>query len=161
MPARIKWSDEDLAEVRRLRLCHLTNAEIGARFGVSSGTISRLVSERKLLTPEKIREIQSDKLRDRKASEATLKRMAKASRQVWKRPGYRARVSAHLRSLVPSDERREALKQKHDEKRGFDVPDHLRAEYEFLRKTKVLTAREAGEVLGLVAPAGGLEARAA
>lgn len=150
MPARIKWSDEDLAEVRRLRLCHLTNAEIGARFGVSSGTISRLVSEHKLLTPEKIREIVGARQLGTKACPKKLARMAKASRQVWKRPDYRARVSAHLRSLVPSDERREALKQKHDEKRGFDVPDNLRAEYDFLRKTKVLTAWEAGQVLGLV-----------
>ncbi len=35
-------------------------------------------------------------------------------------------------------------------KRGFDVPPHLRAEYEALRKSKRLSAQEAGRVLGLL-----------
>lgn len=35
-------------------------------------------------------------------------------------------------------------------RRGFDVPHQLWPEYQRLRKTKKLTAREAGQVLGLV-----------
>ena len=35
-------------------------------------------------------------------------------------------------------------------RRGFDVPLHLWSEYTRLRKSKKLSAREAGEVLGLV-----------
>ena len=35
-------------------------------------------------------------------------------------------------------------------RRGFDVPQHLWPEYRWLRKAKKLSAREAGQVLGLV-----------
>lgn len=35
-------------------------------------------------------------------------------------------------------------------RRGFDVPQHLWRDYQMLRKSKKLSAREAGEVLGLV-----------
>lgn len=35
-------------------------------------------------------------------------------------------------------------------RRGFDVPAHLWKEYQFLRNTKCLSAREAGLALGLV-----------
>ncbi len=35
-------------------------------------------------------------------------------------------------------------------RRGFDVPQHLWPQYRWLRKSKKLSAREAGEALGLV-----------
>ena len=35
-------------------------------------------------------------------------------------------------------------------RRGFDVPQRLWAEYQWLRKSKKMSAREAGQVLGLV-----------
>lgn len=44
----------------------------------------------------------------------------------------------------------EATKAMHDKRRGFKIPDRLRAEYDRLVNSKKIKAREAGRMLGLI-----------
>lgn len=82
-----------------------------------------------------------EKLRDNfiklKADPAFEEKRARKCREKQKEMTVRMKVNAIITAR---------------KRRGFDVPHHLWPEYQRLRKSKKLSAREAGEVLGLVRP---------
>jgi hypothetical protein len=65
-------------------------------------------------------------------------------------PAIKEKRIAALRRKFADPAYRQTLKRAQDKRRGFRVPAHKKAEYDFLRITKKLNAREAGQMLGLI-----------
>jgi hypothetical protein len=65
-------------------------------------------------------------------------------------PAIKERRVAALRKRFADPAYRKTLARAQDKRRGFRIPAHKRAEYDFLRITKKFTAREAGQMLGLI-----------
>lgn len=65
-------------------------------------------------------------------------------------PAIKEKRIAALRQRFADPAYRETLVRAQDKRRGFRVPQSKRAEYDFLRISKKFTAREAGQMLGLI-----------
>lgn len=151
MPKRCGWTPEQLAEIRRLRRCLFTNAEIGERFGVSGNSIAYVVRTRGLVTPEEANEQKSARMRGKPLPERSKRKMAKARREQWRtdpkfitrRAEASARFSAGYAKEIGD---RGRLTQRG----GIVVPEHMQADWRNLIYVKKLNSREAGAILGLV-----------
>ena len=83
MPAR-KWSDADLAEMRRLRLCMFTNAEIAGRFGVSYNVVTNLMRIYKIISPEEATDLRSRRMTGSKMPAKTRKRVSEVRKRQFR-----------------------------------------------------------------------------
>lgn len=65
-------------------------------------------------------------------------------------PAIREKRMSGLKKKWADPEYRKKMSQAYDKRRGFRIPPQKRAEYDFLRISKKCTAREAGQMLGLI-----------
>ncbi|MCD1645278.1 hypothetical protein [Aurantimonas coralicida] len=152
MPAR-KWSDEDLDEMRRLRLCTFTNAEVAERFGVSINVITNLMRIYKLVSVEEATDLRRRRMTGSKMPKQTRKRLSATRKRQFREDPRFIELRNRLSEEFKSGRGAELARLNRRAARGFDIPAELQAEYDFLVYRKSLTSREAGEVLGLIAPA--------
>jgi hypothetical protein len=139
------WTPERVADLRRFYNLEWTSEQIAAHFGKSVNSIRKAVYANKITSRERHAFIQARRMKGRKDSAATRAKKAEAMRAKHQNPETRAKLRAAGALACLKDDRRKAWATR----RGFDVPDHLRGEYDVLRR-KHFSAREAGEMLGLV-----------
>lgn len=151
--ARRNWTPDDLAEIRRRWRIGFTYAEIATHFGVSRQSVVLTVRRYGLISPGEARSAAAKRSRGVPKSLEHKRKLAAMQRSKWT-PERRAKTSEIVKARRATDEGRaeiqRALQIVARNKRGFDVPDHLRDEYRFLRRNKNIPAREAGAIIGLI-----------
>jgi len=146
----IRYDDETRAEIRRLARCLFTYQEIGDRLGTTAAGIASAIKRYRILTTEETREIKSRRMTGNRISKAQRKLLSERQRRLWSNPEYRARAIAKMTAASTTPEAMRRRRQVAAKRRGFAVPEHLRDDYNFLRRDMWIPAREAARMLGIL-----------
>jgi hypothetical protein len=151
--ARTSWTDERLAELRRLMNYHLSYEEIGARLGCTPNAAKCTAYKYGWTGHGRSALIRSERLKGKKRPRGFGAKISEHSKRRWQDPECRERMLAGIRTAAANVVRREKISEHYARLRGFRVPAEMQAEYRFLVDIKKFRPREAGEIMGLVQPA--------
>ncbi|MEC5289415.1 MULTISPECIES: hypothetical protein [unclassified Aurantimonas] len=148
-----RWSDERLAALRRLMNLSLSYDEIGAELGCTPNAARCTAYKYGWSGHGRSGLIRGERQKGKKRSPETVAKMSAHARRRWQDPKFRAKMVAGIASAAACAARNAKISEAYAQRRGFRIPPEKLTEYRFLIHSKKFTAREAGEVLGLVAPA--------
>jgi hypothetical protein len=147
--ARTAWTDERLAQLRRLMNLSLSYKEIGEALGCTPNAARTTAYKYGWTGHGRSALIRSERLKGQKRPDGFGAKISEHSRRRWQDPECRERMLAGIRSAAAAAVRREKISEAYAQRRGFRVPAHLQADYRFLVDVKKYRPREAGEMLGL------------
>lgn len=150
--ARFRWTDEALAELRRLMNYDLPYEEIARRFGNGcTANAARCRAYKMGWTGHgRAGRIRGDRLKGKPRDPAVIAKMSATAKANWSDPAYRDRVAPIIAETNRKPKRCAKIRRACELRRGFAIPSDKADEYRFLTNNKSLTAREAGAVLGLI-----------
>lgn len=147
---RTAWTDERLAQLRRLMNLSRSYKEIGEELGCTANAARTTAYKYGWTGHGRSALIRSERQKGQKRPDGFGAKISEHSKRRWQDPEYRARMLAGIQSAATAAVRREKISEAYARRRGFRVPADLQAEYRFLVDVKKFSPREAGEMLGLL-----------
>lgn len=150
--SRFQWTDDAMAELRRQLNYERTYSEIGMMLGVTENAVRMAVQRFGWSSMGRISFLNHRRNRGKPRSPEVRAKIAAAQKALWQNPEHRERMLATITENNQSPARCQKIRATIARKRGFAVPEEMRADYRWLLDAKNMTAIEAGAALGLTKP---------